>query len=423
LIVATFHYKAYTERGVITAGTIVADEVDAAIDSLYGSGLTPFETYLAPEENVDRFTRTPTDSIKKGVPIWKRELFASNCFSLKELTAFTVELASLRNSGLPLDAAFRIIAGPGAALKAIRLAKGLLKDVLGGLQLSEAMARRPEIFPPDYLAALSAGEAGGATGQVLKQIAELLTRRLEIRGKISSALVYPIILILMSLVSITVIVFVLVPNISPIFTDAGLPLPGILKILAGLQENWVGTSWVLGLITAAGAVLWNKAKHNEQIMVGFDRWRSSLPLVGRLIQIRDAAGFARALSTLLSAGVPMIWAMQTARALVINRHLNTLYEKAINRVPEGTPLHRAFDGTGLLPATSLRLLAVGEESGQLGPMLMKAATVLEADLQRNIERMVGLLTPILTLTIGASIAALIMQVMSAVLSINDLAFQ
>jgi general secretion pathway protein F len=86
-------------------------------------------------------------------------------------------------------------------------------------------------------------------------------------------------------------------------------------------------------------------------------------------------------------------------------------------------LHRAFDGTGLLPATSLRLLAVGEESGQLGPMLMKAATVLEADLQRNIERMVGLLTPILTLTIGASIAALIMQVMSAVLSINDLAFQ
>jgi general secretion pathway protein F len=116
-------------------------------------------------------------------------------------------------------------------------------------------------------------------------------------------------------------------------------------------------------------------------------------------------------------------AMQTARALVSNRHLNALYEKAIDRVPEGAPLHRAFEATGLLPASSLRLVAVGEESGQLGPMLVQVATVLEGDLQRHIERMVGLLTPILTLVVGGSIGALIMQVMSAVLSINDLAFQ
>jgi general secretion pathway protein F len=116
-------------------------------------------------------------------------------------------------------------------------------------------------------------------------------------------------------------------------------------------------------------------------------------------------------------------AMQTARALVTNRYLNALYKNAIDRVPEGTPLHRAFDGTGLLPATSLRLVAVGEESGQLDPMLIKVATVLEGDLQQQIERMVGLLTPILTLAVGGGIGALIMRVMSAVLSINDLAFQ
>ena len=291
------------------------------------------------------------------------------------------------------------------------------------MQLSEAMARRPEIFPSDYLAILGAGEAGGVTGQVLKQIAELLTRRLEIRGKITSALVYPLILILMSLVSVAVIVFVLVPSISPIFTDAGLPLPGILKTLSDLQENWVRTVVVTGAFAFAGVVLWNKAKRNTEIMLGLDRLKYSLPVVGKLIQARDAGGFARALGTLLSARVPMMSAMQTARALVTNRHLNALYEQAIERVPEGTPLHRAFDGTGLLPATSLRLVAVGEESGQLGPMLMQVAMVLEGELQRHIERMVGLLTPILTLAIGGSIGGLIMQVMTAVLSINDLAFQ
>ena len=138
---ATFHYKAYTAQGVITAGTIVADGVDAAIDALYGSGLTPFETYGISDAQTDRPTRDRAPiSQKADVSIWKRELFESNSFSLKELTAFTVELATLTNSGLPLDAAFRIIAGPGASPKTVRLANGLLKDVLAGAQLSEAMA-------------------------------------------------------------------------------------------------------------------------------------------------------------------------------------------------------------------------------------------------------------------------------------------
>jgi general secretion pathway protein F len=419
---STFHYRAYTAQGVITTGAIVADGIEAAVDALYGSGLTPFETHHVPGENAGRFT-VQVGADKTRAPIWKREIFQSNRFSLKELTAFTVELSSLRNSGLPLDAAFRIIAGPGASPKTVRLAGGLLKDVLGGLQLSEAMARRPEVFPSDYLAILGAGESGGATGQVLKQIAELLTRRLELRGKITSALIYPLILILMSLVSVGVIVFVLLPSIAPIFTDAGLPLPGILKTLSDLQENWLRTASVAGVAGIAVAAAWSRAKQNAGIMHGLDRLKYSLPVVGKLIQSREAGRFARALGTLLSARVPMMWAMQTARALVTNRYLNGLYEKAIERVPEGTPLHRAFDGTGLLPATSLRLVAVGEESGQLGPMLIQVATVLEGDLQRRIEQMVGLLTPALTLAIGSGIGALIMQVMTAVLSINDLAFQ
>lgn len=420
---ATFNYKAYTAQGVVTAGTIVADGLDAAIDALYGSGLTPFETWTMAGDGVGRSGQSPTSRGKIDVPVWKRELFESNCFSLKELTAFTVELASLTNSGLPLDAAFRIIAGPGASAKTIRLANGLLKDVLAGSQLSEAMALRPEIFPADYRAILSAGEAGGVTGQVLKQIAELLGRRLEIRGKVMSALVYPAMLVLMSLVSVLVIVFVLVPSISPIFTDAGLPLPGILNTLAELQENWLSAAAVLLAGGATGAVLWNKAKRSAEIMLGLDRLKFSLPVVGKLIQIREAAGFSRALGTLLSARVPLMSAMQTARALVTNRHLNALYRQAIERVPEGTPLHQALGGIGLLPPTSQRLVAVGEESGQLGPMLIQVATVLEGDLQQQIERMVGLVTPILTLAIGGSIGGLIMQVMTAVLSINDLAFQ
>jgi len=130
---ATFQYKAYTARGAVTAGTIVADGLDAAVDALYGLGLTPFETRGGADQTTERASQPSASPRPAETSIWKRELVQSNRFSLKELTAFTVELASLTNSGLTLDAAFRIIAGPGASAKTARLANGLLKDVLAGL--------------------------------------------------------------------------------------------------------------------------------------------------------------------------------------------------------------------------------------------------------------------------------------------------
>jgi general secretion pathway protein F len=419
----TFRYKAYTAKSVVAEGTIVADGVEAAIDALYQSGLTPFETRATVDARLGQASRDPPILSKPDQSIWKREFFESNRFSLKELTAFTVELASLTDSGLPLDETLRVISGPGATPKASRLVHALLKDIVAGSQLSEAMSRRPDVFPPDYRAILAAGEAGGAIGPVLKQIAHLLARRLEIHGKITAAIVYPAILVAMSIVSIFVIVFVLVPSISPIFIDAGMPLPGILSTLADLQENWLKIAIMLGLGSVGTAVWWNLAKHNARLRLAFDQIKCSLPIVGSLIKTREAGGFTRALGTLLCARVPLMSAMQTSRALVINRYLTAIYTAAIDRVPEGTPLHRAFGSTGLIPAAALRLVAVGEETGQLGPMLVQAATILENDLQRHIDRLVGLLTPLLTLAIGGGVGALIMEVMRAVLSINDLAFQ
>jgi general secretion pathway protein F len=418
---AAFHYRAYTTQGVVTAGTIMADGVDAAIDALYRSGLTPFETYGVTDTKANRPSITRSNGT--SLPVWKRELRGSTRFNLKELTAFTIELASLINSGLPLDEAFRVIAAAGAVAKSARIANDLLKDVLGGSQLSEAMARRPENFPSDYRAILGAGEAGGLMGPALSQIGELLSRRLEIRGKITAALVYPIVLILTSLLSVAVILFVLVPSLSPIFTDAGLPLPGILSKFDDLRNNWGTTALVLGLAGVASTFVWRTVKHNREMRLALDRMMYSTPVLGRLIQAREAAAFTRALGTLLSARASLMPALQTAQTLVSNRYLAALYAIATARVPEGTPLHRALDGGGLIPSSALRLIAVGEETGHLGPKLLQAAALLEGDLQRQIERMVGLLTPVLTLAIGGGVGALIMQVMSAVLSINDLAFQ
>jgi general secretion pathway protein F len=394
--------------------------VDAAVDELYAAGLTPFETAVSADNpaNTKRRSSSPTN-----ISSPKYQYARSDKLSLKELAAFTLELASLRSSGLPLDTAFRIMATPGARSKISRLAENLKSDVIGGLQLSEAMARRPDVFPPDYLAILAAGEAGGATGQVLRQISDLLNRRVEVRNKILSALVYPAILIVMSMMSIMVIIFVLVPNIAPIFGDAGVPLPGILLTLSNLQDNWMQVAVAAAMALVVASCLWKLASQNPDMMRYLDRAKCKVPFVGKMIQLRDAGSFARALGALLNARVQMVSAMRIAQALVINRHLNGIYADAIACVPEGTPLHRAFDKEMLIPSASLRLIAVGEETGQLASMLLQAAATIEGDLQRKIERMVGLTTPVLTVVVGGGIGGLIMQVMSAVLSINELAFR
>ena len=170
-------------------------------------------------------------------------------------------------------------------------------------------------------------------------------------------------------------------------------------------------------------MLWYKIRKSASVALKLDRIKSRAPVFGRLLQMREAGLFARSLGTLLDARVPLMTALQIARSLVSNRYMNAGYAEAIARVPEGVSLNQAFAGTNLLPPAALQLIAVGEQSGQLARMLIRIATTLDGELQRRIEQMVNLLTPILTLVIGGAVGALIMQVMSAVLSINNLAMQ
>lgn len=414
---STFQYRAYTRQGVVMSGTIVAEELDAAIEALYGSGLTPVETVLCPDgEGVPVSLPSKRDTLRLDWPGLKR-------VGLKELSAFTTELASLVGSGVPLDASFRVLAGAGASPKRIVLASGLLKDILAGLQLSEAMSRRPDIFPADYIAILAGGEAGGQMAQALTLIAELLARRVDIRNKIRGSLVYPAILLLMSLMSIGVIVFVLIPNLIPIFSDAGLPLPGILAALADLPDNWFKLSLWGAFVAVVGWIAYRRIVGDDATMKKLDHLKCRLPLLGPLILRREASQFARSAGSLVEARVPLMAALQTARSLVGNRYLSARYGEAVSRVPEGRALSQVLEGMALLPPAMIRLIAVGEETGQLAKMLVRVASNMEGEVQSKIEQLVGLLTPLLTVGIGGLVGALILQVMSAVLSINNLAYQ
>jgi general secretion pathway protein F len=415
--VVQFVYRAFNAQGAITSGTIVADGREAAVQALYGNGLTPFETREASGERREHPRQAAAGAM------WPQFLVAERTnLNARSLSRFTVELSSLIGSGIALDEAFRVMAASDRGSVG-RMASAILKDVLAGSQLSQAMRARPKTFGGDYCAIVAAGEAAGALAPALAQIAGLLAGRLELRSKIAAALVYPVVLVLMSIVSVGVVIGVLVPSLAPVFSDAGLPLPGILAWFAWLEDNIATLSFFAVLALVLLVVLFRLLSRNPIARLRCDRILCSLPVGGQLILLREGAGFARALGTLICARASLMSALETAKALINNRQISRNCATAITLVPQGTAVSKAFAKTGLFPPAALSLIAVGEETGQLGQLLLEVAKNLEGELQRRIERLVTLLTPTLTLAIGAGVGGLILQVMTAVLSINDLAFR
>jgi general secretion pathway protein F len=401
----TFRYRAYGAKGEFKEGSIDAVTMDAAGDLLWAQGLTPFQMRLADQS---------------GKPWWQRELFAGQHALAPDLASFTREFATLSTAEIPLDDALRILCEQATSPRTRALAASLLSDVLNGTTLSDAMRRQPRTFSADYVAVVRAGEIGGTVGQVLEELADLLERRLEIRGKILSALVYPTILLALSIGSLAIIIGVLVPNIAPIFADGTKPMPGFIRFLMTVQSSWLEilTGVITAAVVTAAAITFALRRPNARLI--FDRWKVRLPILGAFIRQHETARFARTLSTLLRAGVPLLQASTSARTVVANHHMGAGLDVAIDAVREGVALHRALEAATALPPMALRMISVGEEARKLDRMLLRVAMTLEQQTQRSIDRFMAALTPLLTIMIAGLVGGLIMTVMGAISNISEL---
>jgi general secretion pathway protein F len=301
------------------------------------------------------------------------------------------------------------------------LAARVLADVLNGAALSEAMQRQSGVFSAEYISIVRAGEVGGTLGQVLGELADLLERRLEIRGQVQSALVYPLILVGFSVVTLGIVVTVLVPSIASVFAESGRSLPPAVQFLVAVQSRWpevlVGTA-TAGIAATIAVVL---GLRRPGIAFAVDRQKLKVPVLAGLVLHQETARFAHTLGTLLRAGVPLLQAASAACGALRNRHVAAGMERAIALVREGARLHAALERETVLPPLALRMIAVGEEAGKLSAMLLRAATVFEQQTKRSLDRLMTLLTPVLTLTMALLIGGIIVTVMNAILSINELA--
>jgi general secretion pathway protein F len=405
----TYRYTGYTRAGAITEGRLEAISLEEAVEMLWERGLTPLETR--------------EDGARASGPWWRLDVLSSRKPSRRDVASFTREFATLAQSDIPLDDALRIVSEQSGTTRMQPVIASLLEAVLDGAHLSDAMARHPEAFQDDYINMARVGEASGNMARVFGELADLLERRLDLAGRLTSALVYPSVLIVMALASIIVVMGVLVPNLAPMFAESGRSMPTMVALIVRMRETWpliVTVALVMGM----GAFgIGTTMLRSNQMRRAADRILLELPLAGTLSGEQNFARFSRTLGSLLRTGVPMLPALASARSAVRNRHIGSSLEASLETIRDGQSLGRALLGRPGIPRVALRMIMVGEETGKLDEMLLRTAFVLEQQSQRRIERLMTLLTPALTIAIAGLVGGLMLTVMNAILSVNELALQ
>lgn len=405
-----YRYRAYDAHGVLQTGAIEAGTRESVLDTLCRNGLYPLEA-------------------NEGRPVarqrwWERPVYRTGRLSRAGLLLLARELATLVKVHIPVDEALRIVSlQPAVSGPTRQICRALLQSVLGGASLAEAMRDDADAFPEFYWRMVHAGEMSGTVGQVLDDLASFLERAAEIRARIGAALIYPAVLMLAAAGALAVIFGILLPTIVPMLEDAGARPPVIVRLLLDLQAT-LARDWIL-LLAGASALLVSAllAGHNEWLRAVRDRAILRLPTVGRLVSGAATARFARTLATLLRSGVPMLQALRIVASVAGNDAFAAAIAKAADEIKEGGTLHGALTTSELFSELSLRLMTAGEQTGQLETMLLRVATVYEGQLQRQIDRLTSLLVPALTLAIGIVVGGLILSVMSAIVSVNELAFR
>jgi general secretion pathway protein F len=402
----TFRYRAYGGDGELAEGAVDAASSDEASEMLWSQGLTPFKL----------------DARKiSDVNWWNRELFSDAKSRRADLVTFTREFATLNAAEIPLDDALRILQQQASSPRLKILVSSLLTEVLNGVPLSDALQKQDKVFPAEYVAVVRAGEIGGTLGEIFTELADLLERRAEMQARIQSALVYPSMLVVLSFATLAVIVGGLIPSIAPIFEQSRKPIPITIQIMLALRDNWLELVIGAAITGAVVSGAFKFLRRKPEARLALDRNKLRIPLLGAFLLQQDTARFTRTLGTMLKAGVPLVQATKSAGSVVLNRDIAAGIERAIEEIQQGMALHRALRKETALPATALQMISVGEEAGKLDRMLTRVALMLERQIQSSIDRFMSALTPALTVGIALMVGALIVPVMNAVLSINDLA--
>jgi len=405
--VIEFSYKVINNKGETEEGVRDAMSEQALWNSLQTEGFMPIS-----------ITRGGANKFL-GISLGNNK----NKLTAKYVSLFTDEMTTLLESGLPLDKSLIILMDLNEDNEVFRnLVSQILEKVKGGTSFADALASQTGVFSKFYLNMIRAGEAGGNLGSVLARLSDYMQRSKDLKDTVSTALIYPTILLVMSIASLSVMLTFVVPQFSEMFADAGKELPVPTQIVVALSDFLQSYWWLLaGMITMA--YLYMKQQLADSVTKKqWDGRFLKFPLAGEIIQNKETANISRTLGTLLGNGVSILDALSIVKETVGNLVLAEVIDDAITDLTQGKNMSNALLKSELFPKMAMQMIKVGEETGKLEEMLLKMAEIYDKQLKTTIHRMLALLEPLLIVVLGLMVAGIIASILLAILSVNDLAF-
>ena len=295
------------------------------------------------------------------------------------------------------------------------------EEIRRGKSFSSAISQKKQVFPTDFTNLIRAGETSGNLASALERLADLFQRRAKIAQKVSSALIYPAILFIMAICSVSVILTVVLPQFEPLFADAHavLPLPTRMVISSShvVREFW----WVWACLAGGAVFLWDHIKRSPSLLFSRDKSLLRIPIGGALLLYSDIIQLARTLGVLMQSGIPLGNGLPVACEGMKNHFLRQRMEAVAISIRDGQSFSVLLARENYFPKLMLNMVQIGEETGKLEDMLFEIADSYEDEMQQTIDRMLALLVPTLTIVMGLLIAFLVSAMLLAMLSINDLA--
>jgi len=356
----------------------------------------------------------------------QREARRQSTFSVRrgmtsaELALVTRQLASLSQSGLPLEEALLAVSQQNDQPRTKSILLGVRSKVMEGHTLADGLGDFPQAFPELYRATVAAGEQSGHLDVVLERLADYTESRQELRQRLTNAMIYPVALIVMALGIISFMLATVVPRIVNVFENTSAELPALTRGLIA-TSNFIRSYWLLliiGIAAVGWGIWWLLQRDGPRRR--YHRFLLRTPIFGRLTRGINTARFTRTFSILAGSGVPVLEAMKISAEVIENLPMRDAVNEAATRVREGGSISRSLDSSKLFPPMMIHLVSSGEAGGRLDEMLSRSATGQEREVDGLIAALLGILQPLLIVAMGGVVMIIVLAILLPIFEINNL---
>jgi type II secretion system protein F len=339
--------------------------------------------------------------------------------SASDIAVLTRQLATLVRAGVPLVESISALVDQVEKESLVRILTDVAENLKEGIAFADSLAAHPRAFPPLYVNMVAAGEASGTLEAVLERLADFMEGQARLKGKLISALAYPVLMTLIAAVLVGALMIGVVPKVTSMFENMQQELPWYTALLIFVSDTLAAYWWLIAGVLALSFYLFKRWRSTPAGRMIWDRFMLRVPIFGRLNLLVAVARFSRTLSTLLASGVALLPAMDIVKSVLENVQLEAVVKTAIGSIREGESIADPLRRSGYFPPMVTHMIAVGEKSGQLEQMLQNVSRAYEADVETRVTALTSLLEPLIIVVMGGMVAFIAMAIIMPLVQMNQ----